>query len=46
MERYRVKGGDVLKRGRVLEHVYVPLGVIQEREGLLDLYRSEIHERI
>lgn len=46
MERYRVKGGDVLKHGRVLEHVYVPLGVIQEREGLLDLYGSEINERI
>lgn len=46
MERSGVKGGDVLKHGRILEHVYVPLGVIQEREGLLDLYRSEIHDRI
>lgn len=44
VERYGVKRGNILKDGRVLEHIYVPLGVIPE--SLLDLYRSEVSERI
>lgn len=32
------------KDGRVLEQVYIPLGVIQEKEGLLDLFSFEIQD--
>lgn len=47
-KKFRIWGQErrFSKDGRVLEQVYVLLGVTQEREGSLDLYNFEIHGRI